>query len=111
MLRKRKIVRMAALGLSFIALSAGGAGAGEASGRHSVWRGDCGPYGHKGPTGGCIPGGPYGAGNYYFLGPDYQGSWPFVGPPNYGAAATGGEQPDYGVGYWGTRSYDIPGFQ
>lgn len=98
-------------GLALAALGAGAVSAGDASGRHTVWRGDCGPYGHRGPTGGCIPGGQFGAGSYYFLGPEYNSPRPFAGPPTYGEAPVGAAQPDYGVGYWGTRTYNIPAFQ
>jgi hypothetical protein len=81
------------------------------AGRVTVWRGDCGPYGHRGPWGGCIPGGRYGGGNYYFLGPEYNSPWEFLGPPTYGQAAEGPQAPDHGPRYWGTRPYDIPAFQ
>jgi hypothetical protein len=87
------------------------AAAGAVPGRDSVWRGDCGPYGHRGPWGGCIPGGRFGAGNYYFLGPGYNSPWAFVGPPTYGEPPRADAPPNYGPGYWGTRSYDIPAFQ
>lgn len=110
-MRQRNIIKAAALGLSLLIMAAGSVFAGDGSGRHSVWRGNCGPYGHRGPSGGCIPGGPYGAGSYYFLGPEYYNSRTFIGPPTYGEAPAGAGTPDYGVGYWGTRSYDIPAFQ
>jgi hypothetical protein len=109
-LGKASLMLRWSLGLAF-ALAASPGVAGTSSGRHSVWRGDCGPYGHLGPFGGCIPGGPYGAGNYYFLGPDYFSPWAYAGPPTYGQAQEGAPQPDYGPGYWGTRPYDIPAFQ
>jgi hypothetical protein len=93
------------------ALAATPADAGAASGRHSVWRRDCGPYGHRGPWGGCIPGGPLGAGNYYFLGPNYFSPWVYEGLPDYGEPPQTAEPRDYGPGYWGTRPYGIPAFQ
>ena len=93
-----------------LALAATPVFAGTASGRHSVWRGDCGPYGHPGPWGGCVPGGPFGAGNYYFLGPEYHSPWAYEGPPNYGRTPEG-EAREYGPGYWGARPYGIPAFQ
>ncbi len=110
-MRQRHILTTAAIGLSLLVSTGESVGAGDASGRHPVWRGNCGPYGHRGPSGGCIPGGPYGAGSYYFLGPEFHNSWTFAGPPTYGAPPEGAGTPDYGVGYWGTRSYDIPAFQ
>lgn len=109
-MRKRHLIVSAGLGLALTALTPAGVFAGDASGRHSVWREDCGPYGHRGPNG-CIPGGQFGAGSYYFFGPEYDAPHPFVGPPNYGKAPDAAEQPDYGVGYWGTRPYNIPAFQ
>jgi hypothetical protein len=77
----------------------------------ALMRGDCGPYGHKGPWGGCIPGGPFGAGNYYELGPHYFGPKPYYGPPAYAPASYEVEPPDYGPRYWGSRPYGIPAFQ
>lgn len=71
---------------------------------------DCGPYGHKGPWGGCIPGGPLGAGNYYVFGPPYYPPKPFLGPPFYGAAPDG-PTPEYGPLFWGSSQYGIPFFQ
>jgi hypothetical protein len=109
--RKRRLILIGTLGMALAVLATSPVVGDAASGRHSVWRGDCGPYGHRGPFGGCIPGGPYGAGNYYFLGPDYFSPWAFAGPPTYGQAPVSGESPDYSPGYWGARPYNIPAFQ
>jgi hypothetical protein len=91
---------------AFAAEKTGGRAAGG-----SVWKhADCGPYGHRGPWGGCIPGGEFGAGNYWFLGPPYTGPRPFFGPPFYGESPPAAAQHDYGPAYWGARPYGVPAF-
>lgn len=98
-----------------VAMTAPGAFAadkgGPAASRESVSKHNpCGPYGHRGPWGGCIPGGEYGAGNYWFLGPSYAGPRPYFGPPFYGEPPADAAQRDYGPAYWGARDYGIPAF-
>lgn len=53
-----------------------------------VW-GGCGPYGHRGPWGGCRAGGQWGGGYYR----------PYYARPFYGP------RPYYGPRYWGPRRY------
>lgn len=103
---------LVALGTAPAALAADKA-SGRVAARESVWKhNDCGPYGHRGPWGGCIPAGEFGAGNYWFLGPDYIASRPFLGPPFYGEppSEAAAAQRGYGPAYWGARDYGIPVF-
>ncbi|WP_424361692.1 hypothetical protein [Methylocystis parvus] len=104
-------VALVVLATAPAALAADKAG-GRIAARETVWkRVDCGPYGHRGPWGGCIPGGEFGAGNYWLLGPNYVASRPFLGPRFYGAPPTeAAAQRDYGPAYWGARDYGIPAF-
>ncbi len=106
---------MLRLTLTVLALASCAADA-QAAGRPLIRKGpetarmDCGPYGHRGPWGGCIPGGLYGAGNYYFLGPPYLSSRPYAGPPFYGQVPREDTSRDYGPAYWGMRDYGVPAF-
>lgn len=71
---------------------------------------DCGPYGHRGPWGGCIPGGPMGAGNYYYPGPPY-GSAPFYADPVNLPLPDRVQPLGAGPWLWGGLPYGVPSFQ